>query len=49
VIAFFLCVYFAYSSAQNITKKDDMKRFDPYEILAITRGATLPEIRKAYK
>lgn len=44
-LALVACLGLAYMASQRITIKEDMKRFDPYEILDITRGATLKEIR----
>ncbi|KAL4443205.1 hypothetical protein ABPG74_002272 [Tetrahymena malaccensis] len=49
VLLFVSCIYFAYQTSKYTAKTDDLKRFDPYEILEIQRGASQGEIKKAYR
>ncbi|KAL4488541.1 hypothetical protein ABPG72_013109 [Tetrahymena utriculariae] len=49
ILLFISCIYFAYQTSKYTAKTDDLKRFDPYEILEIQRGASQQEIKKAYR
>ncbi|EAR85551.2 DnaJ-SEC63-like protein, putative (macronuclear) [Tetrahymena thermophila SB210] len=49
ILLFLACIYFAYQTSKFTAKTDDLKRFDPYEILEIQRGASQGEIKKAYR